>query len=193
MEIEKVRRSSTVSPKRSIRTGSSPWAGKTSMIPPRSANSALASTRSVRSYPRAASSMANSDTATSSPLFTTTGHGLEGLSRCTAARTDATITPGASRSIRVNPSQRCAIVARLGDTCSKGSVSQAGIRYEGAKSETSSTNSSASRSEGTMATTGPRCASAASANERAPAETAHRPDCPTWVVGRDWPRQRSTR
>ena len=45
---EKTLTSSTSSPQKSMRTGWCPWAGKTSTMPPRTAISPLASTRSVR-------------------------------------------------------------------------------------------------------------------------------------------------
>ena len=145
-------------------------------MPPRTANSPRVSTRSVRWYPAAASASIRASRPMSSPAATTAGPTGEGLTRCIAARTDATTTPGAFNARACRASTRCAMVPTLGDTCSNGSVSQAGIRRaDGVNNSRSSARSSASRSPGTIASTQRSRASEASVRARRPAGTMRRP------------------
>jgi hypothetical protein len=65
--------SSTVSPQNSTRTGCSSVGGKTSRMPPRTANSPRRSTSSVRVYAAAASRSTTSSSRTSSPALHPTG------------------------------------------------------------------------------------------------------------------------
>ena len=169
----------TSSPQNSIRCGESPWAGNTSMIPPRTATSPGASTRSVRVYPIAASSSTTPSKSTSTPAASTTGVTRLGLTRWMAARTDATTTVlGSADASRWRASARTAIVPTLGEMCSNGSVPQAGSRRAPSWNRArSSTRSSASCSPGTTARIGRSSspAIAASSNARSGGGTAARP------------------
>ena len=156
LAVAKVRMSVTSSPQNSTRCGVSPWAGNRSMIPPRTATSPGASTRSVLVYPIAASSSTTPSKSTSTPAASTTGVTRLGLTRWMAARTDATTTvAGSAPASRWRASARAAMVPTLGEMCSKGSVPQAGSRRAPSWNRArSSTRSSASCSPGTTARIG---------------------------------------
>ena len=130
-----VRISSTSSPQNSTRSGCSSVGGKTSTIPPRTANSPRFSTRSTREYAASASRRTTSSRATVSPGTSSTGsRSPRPLTwGCSTERTGETTTrsgpldasvPGC-RSRRSTASRRPTVSLRgLSRSC--GSVSQLG-------------------------------------------------------------------
>ncbi len=130
-------RRSTSSPQRSMRTGWSKVAGKTSTIEPRTASSPWCSTCSSRRYPPRTRRSTNSSRSMRSPRRTVVGasDASSGASCWVSARTGATTTRGRPRRApsteprsRQRTSSRLAIVVAVGLTRSKGRVSQAANR-----------------------------------------------------------------
>ena len=122
---------------------------------------------------------ASSVTSKSIPDRSSIGDGDDGDSRWIAALTDATTTvPAPPDASRWRAMARRAMVPALGERCSNGRVSQAGISVTSSTNRpTSSTRSSASRSPGTITNSGTseRAANPAIAYERAPGVTTQRP------------------
>ena len=132
----KYRISSTSSPKKSTRSGCSSVGGKTSMMPPRTANSPRRSTRSTRWYAAPASRSTTSSSSTESPTCSCTGRrsASPATCGCSTDRTGATrilIGPvvssdGSGCASRRSTASRRPTVSERGDRRSCGSVSQAG-------------------------------------------------------------------
>ena len=127
--------SSISSPKNSTRKGCSSVGGKTSTMPPRTANSPRFSTRSTREYAAPASRLTTSSSSTSCPRDSSTGSRSASplTCGCSTERTGATITlsgplfassPGCL--IRRSTASRRPTVSLRGLSRSCGSVSQAG-------------------------------------------------------------------
>src|SRR5665647_2180635 len=183
--------SSTVSPQNSTLTGCSSVGGKTSRMPPRTANSPRRSTRSVRTYAAAARASTTSPIAVSSPGLSATGTSSPSplTSGWSNARTGATTTsrgpyavPVASGWVsRRNTASRRPTVSLRGLSRSCGRVSQLGKSATtslGRKHRSAATRSSASRPVAVTARIGRRTllswapARAAISGGRAPADTA---------------------
>ena len=178
------RTSSTVSPQNSTRTGCSSVGGKTSMIPPRTANSPRFSTSSTRAYARSTRRRTTSSGSTSWPCTSRTGSRSPSprTCGCSSERTGATTTstgpaPGSSASgcaRRRSTAIRRPTVSARGDSRSCGRVSHDGKSATRSPSMTllnAATSSSASRPVAVTASTGRpvRAARAATTNGRMPA------------------------
>ncbi len=148
---------STSSPKNSTRTGWSETGGKTSRMPPRTANSPRRVTMSTREYARSTSRTASSERSCPRlPVASCTGASSVRLSATgwRAARTDATMTSGRTCSAGTSrapwPSAAChcsmrrsawirlPTISALGLSRSCGSVSQAGNSRISASGSTAS-------------------------------------------------------
>ena len=128
--------SSTVSPQNSSRSGCSSVGGKTSRMPPRTANSPRRSTRSVRAYAAAARRSTTSSSGTSSPCWRATGRSSPSPVAIgwRTARTGATTTesgpwlasPASGWARRRSTDRRCPTVSLRGLSRSCGRVSHDG-------------------------------------------------------------------
>ena len=154
--------SSISSPKNSTRRGCSSVGGKTSTMPPRTANSPRFSTRSTREYAAPASRLTTSSSSTSCPRASSTGsRSARPLTcGCSTERTGATITlsgpllassPGCL--IRRRTASRRPTVSLRGLSRSCGSVSHAGYSATDAGSSRSCSSSVRSSASRTVAAT----------------------------------------
>ncbi len=179
--------SSTVSPQNSTRTGCSSVGGKTSRMPPRTANSPRRSTKSVRVYAAPANASTTSGSSASCPIRNDTGARSPSplAIGCISARTLATttaISPYASSCVsgwasRRSTASRRPTVSLRGLSRSCGSVSQLGNSTTcsaGRKPRRLAARSCASRPVAVTASTvragrsPPPCATRAVSGPRAP-------------------------
>ncbi len=176
--------SSTVSPQNSTRRGCSSVGGKTSRMPPRTANSPRRSTRSTRAYAaaarssttfsRGASSPADNATGRSSPRPLAIGWRTARTGATTTARAPCETSPASGCARRRSTESRWPTVSERGDRRSCGSVSHEGKRATASAPRLAASaawRSSASRPVAVTARTGApegRGARAATTAGRAP-------------------------